>query len=239
MSGGEARSDGAADATAGAVEREAVYYQTVEDFFVSRRGPPLTMSNADWTLVRRWRRAGLPLRVVLRGIADALDAHAHSFARAHPVGSLRYCEAEVEVAHERWQRALAGTGPAEVDVGAALEALAAACETAARGAASAREMPVRTLAAEIAGALRERAASPSARLDLETWLLAREAELVKLVKRAAGRAECERIEAEVDDDLAPYRERLPARVLQQVRRESITRRLLEQQGLPRLSLFQV
>lgn len=235
MSGGEAQPDGAA---AGAVEREAAYYQTVEDFFVARRGPPLTISSADWTLARRWRLAGIPLRVVLRGIADALDAHAHSFARDRPVGSLRYCEAEVEVAHERWRRALAGAGPAEIDVGAALEALGAAYEAAVRDAASGLEARVRTRAAEIAGALRERAASPSARLDLETWLLAEEAELVKLVRRAAGREECERVEAEVDADLGPYRERLPARVVQQVRRESIARCLLERRGLPRLSLFQ-
>ena len=75
---------------------EAEYFQTVEEFFVSRRGDPLFLSNADWLLVRRWRRAGLPLRVVLRGIADALDGHAHSFSRETKVGSLQYCAAEVK-----------------------------------------------------------------------------------------------------------------------------------------------
>jgi hypothetical protein len=88
---------------------EAAYYQSVEEFFVSRRGDPLFLSNADWLLIRKWRQAGTPLRIVLRGIADALDAHAHSFSRDRKVGSLAYCAAEVEVARERWQRALAST----------------------------------------------------------------------------------------------------------------------------------
>src|SRR5512135_639136 len=85
---------------------EATYYQTVEEYFVSRRGDPLFLSNADWNLVRKWRLAGIPLRVVLRGIRDALDAHAHGWSRGRKVGSLAYCEREVEAARDRWARAL-------------------------------------------------------------------------------------------------------------------------------------
>jgi hypothetical protein len=61
---------------------EAAYYQEIEEFFVSRRGDPLTLSNADWLLIRKWRKEEVPLRIVLRGIADALDGHAHSSWRA-------------------------------------------------------------------------------------------------------------------------------------------------------------
>ena len=79
----------------------------VEEFFVSRRGDPLFLSNADWHLIRKWRQAGMPLRVVLRGIRDALDGHATSFSRDRKVGSLAYCAREVEAARERWRSALA------------------------------------------------------------------------------------------------------------------------------------
>ncbi len=71
-----------------AADPEAGYYQAVEEYFVSRRGDPLFLSNADWNLVRRWRLAGIPLRVVLRGIRDALDGHAHGWSRQRKVGSL-------------------------------------------------------------------------------------------------------------------------------------------------------
>src|SRR5207247_3106029 len=80
---------------------EAAYYQTVEEVFVSRRGDPLFLSNADWLLIRKWRGAGIPLRIVLRGIADALDSHAHSWGRDRKVGSLAYCAAAVDAASGR------------------------------------------------------------------------------------------------------------------------------------------
>ena len=41
---------------------EAEYYQAVEEYYVSRRGDPLFLSNSEWNLVRSWRLAGLPLR---------------------------------------------------------------------------------------------------------------------------------------------------------------------------------
>jgi len=91
--------------TAAGGEAEASYYQTIEEFFVARRGDPLFLSNKDWLLVRGWRQKGIPLRIVLRGIADALDSHAHSWGRRQKVASLGYCGSEVEVAFERWQRA--------------------------------------------------------------------------------------------------------------------------------------
>jgi hypothetical protein len=47
------------------------------------------------------------------------------------------------------------------------------------------------------------------------------------------------LEAEVDGELAPYEGRMPARVLGQVRRESLARRVLAAHGLPRLSLFEL
>ena len=94
------------EAPADAALEEAAYYQSIEEFFVSRRGDPLFLSNADWLLIRKWRRAGVPLRIVMRGIGDALDGHAHSWGRKRKVGSLAYCAAEVDAARERWQRAL-------------------------------------------------------------------------------------------------------------------------------------
>jgi hypothetical protein len=46
-----------------------------------------------------------------------------------------------------------------------------------------------------------------------------------------------RREAEVDASLEPWRKRLPARVMAQIRRDAVMRRMLEAYGLPRLSLF--
>lgn len=218
--------------TGSAVEREAAYYQTIEEFFVARRGEPLTISNADWLLVRSWRLAGIPLRVALRGIQDALEAHAYSFSRARKVAHLRYCAAEVEAAHERWRRALGG-GEDEAELQARLLELARLLERSAGRAAAVGE---RTAA--IAAELRRRSAAGETRGGLEAFLAAAERALLDHLRLLSGPDALARFESEVEADLAPYRERLPARVLDSLRRESLARRLLETYGLPRLTLVE-
>jgi hypothetical protein len=217
-----------------AVGHEAADYQAVEEFFVSRRGDPLFLSNADWLLIREWRVAGIPLRVVLRGIADALDAHAHSWSRDRKVGSLRYCAAEVEAARDRWERALAGGVEEGADVEATLDhlesALAAAREPA-PGSGAVLDRIREELRARRLGA-------PCSARDWEGWLGARERELLAAIESEEGPASMARIEEEIDAELAPYRRRMPERVARQIHDDAVARRVLEARGLPRLSLFQ-
>jgi hypothetical protein len=107
-----------------AADPEAEYFQAIEEYFVGRRGDPLFLSNADWHLARKWRAAGVPLRIVLRGIRDALDGHALSWGRARKVGSLAYCAAQVDAARERWHRALGSPDAGGIDVAGTLERFA-------------------------------------------------------------------------------------------------------------------
>ena len=212
---------------------EAAYYQTIEEFFVSKRGDPLFLSNADWLLIRKWRGAGIPLRIVLRGIADALDSHAHSWGRDRKVGSLAYCAAEVDAASQRWQRALSLGSDEQHDAATFLTSYAQSLESAAgMGAAS---TPV---ARETATALHEKAAAASSSSQgLEEWLRDREADLIEALRRDMGPTGVDAIETEVDRDLTPYASRMPSKVLSQIRAQSISRRILEVHGLGRLSLF--
>jgi hypothetical protein len=213
-----------------AADPEAAYYQTVEEFFVSRRGDPMLLSNADWLLIKRWRTQGVPLRIVLRGIADALDAHAHSWGRHRKVGSLRYCEAEVERARERWERAT-GDGKAGPDVGAALEALATALERA-------TGLGPAASSAALAAAKRLRSLREVSRpRDAEPALRAAEAALVSSI-RGEDPETARGLEAAVDAALAAYRPRMPARVFASLRDESVAREVLARHGLPRLTLFE-
>lgn len=217
--------------TLAAVDPEAAYYQAVEEYFVSRRGDPLFLSNADWNLVRKWRLAGLPLRVVLRGIRDALDAHAHGWSRDRKVGSLSYCAREVDAARERWERALALGREEGTDAALALRGFAADLDRATglgpRG---------RALAAEIARELRERASGGPLE-EVTAWLAEREARLLDAIAAEDGESRREALEAEVDAGLERWRGRMPARVVAQLEREQLARKRLEAHGLPRLSLF--
>jgi hypothetical protein len=214
---------------AGDVGSEAAYYQTIEEFFVSRRGDPLLLSNADWLLIRKWRRAGIPLRVVLRGIGDALDGHAHSWGRHRRVGSLQYCAAEVEVARDRWTRALT-QGSDDGDVERTLDDLL-------RTLAEARHLgdAEGQVVARITGELRLLGGRGAA--EVEGKLGALERELLLCVRRELGEDEVSRAEAEVDAELEPYRGRMPGKVAAQIREDALARRMLAARGLPRLTLF--
>lgn len=214
------------------VDPEAAYYQTIEEGFVSLRGDPLFLSNTDWLLVREWRTEGIPLRVVLRGIRDALDSHAHSWGRQRKVKSLAYCAAEVESAHQRWRRAVATGTEATPSPAEALRAFAIALDSA-KGLGPASQEKVRALAEALRG--REREGGDLRTLD--PWLQAQEAQLLASLRQDLASPAVGAIEAAVDSDLAPYRGRMPDKVLAAIRAESVARRLLEAHGLPRLSLF--
>ncbi|MBI3932417.1 MAG: hypothetical protein HY317_03310 [Acidobacteria bacterium] len=214
------------------VDAEAAYYQAVEEFFVSRRGDPLFLSSADWILVHQWRTAGVPLRVVLRGIGDALDSHAHSWGREQKVGSLRYCAAEVEAARVRWERALALGTEEGMDPHEALRGFAQALEGA-QGLGPSAAAQAGALARE----LRERAGGVVATATLEPWLARREEALLDALRQDLGAERVTIVDAAVDETLAPYRGRMPEKVLAQVRTDAVARRLLAERGLPRLSLF--
>lgn len=214
-----------------ATDPEAAYYQNVEDYFVSLRGDPLFLSNADWNLVRRWRLAGIPLRVVLRGIKDALDAHALGWSRDRKVASLAYCAGEVEAARERWARALGRGGTTGIDAGPVLGRFAGLLE----GAATLG--PLATAAANAIAREMRGGAAPAGLAGLTAWLAEREAKLLKAIAAEEAEDRKRKREAEIADELRPWHERMPAGVLEQIRRESFARRTLEAYGLPRLSLF--
>ena len=209
---------------------ESDYYRTIEQHFVERRGDPLVLSNADWLLIRRWRKRGLPLRVVLRGIRDAFDAREHSWASARKVRSLRYCDASVLAAADHWYRALE-LGREGSDLPARLgDFVAALRQASGLGPVASRQV------GGLVSALEERARDPGRSEELDRWLQQCEKELVASLRRDLGDAVAG-VEAEVDATLAAYRDRMPEKVMIQIREESITRHLLERAGLPRLSLF--
>jgi hypothetical protein len=216
--------------SAAAEQPEAGYYLAVEEYFVSRRGDPLFLSNTDWLLVHDWKTEGVPLRVVLRGIADAFEGHAHSWSRGRKVQSLAYCRAEVVAACERWRRSLAFGEEEGASRSGQLVALAEALERA-------PELPgeAARLASEIAAQLR--AVAADAGPATEAWLQAAEARLQAALAALAGADRLAGHEAAIARDLEPYRARMPAKVLEQIRAEALTRRLFAERGLPRLSLL--
>ena len=90
------------------------------------------------------------------------------------------------------------------------------------------------------GASKQVSAYPgaSSRLeDLERRLTVLEEKLFAALLAASSDEEIVAVRAEADRDLGPYRSKMPAAQIDQLHKQYVHKRLFEQYGLPRLSLF--
>ena len=230
------------------------YFTEIEEYFWRKRGAHLLVSPLDWAIVETWQSAGIPLDAVLRGIDSAFESYQRSRRGAgRPLKSLAYCvDAVLDAATEK-QESSAGAGPqpkrsakqaepfSREELRTFLGRNIAKLEQAAQ-----RLDPAE---AELARRLTQARATVSdlvslvdspADLDLENLercLSAAEQKLTAALLAAADAQMLVSIQTDLDRQLSPYRRRMSAEQLGQLERQYTQKRLLEQFGLPRLSLF--
>lgn len=227
------------------------YFSEIEELFTRRRGSALLLSTLDWALIETWREAGIPLAAVLRGIDDAFDKYESRSARAasgkgrlRKVNGLAWCAQAVMQAAEQMAEAAVGTA-ASAPVGqkesgfesehvrqfleANVAAMTAACVP--DGAQDARESTaqrLRELAVDAANMSLD---------ELDRTLTVLEERMVATLTTTAPEATLVSLRAEADTALAAFRGKMGTVQLRQVREQFLTRKLLAQYQVPRLSLF--
>jgi hypothetical protein len=236
------------------------YFTEIEDAFVRRRGKHLLISSIDWALIETWKEMDVPLHVALRGIEKAFDSW-ESKPRKRSVKSLLYCQEEVEAQFAEWREARVGADESEVldQNGAPAEpdgegpfTRSAILEHLQRGRSSlvaTRAHRMKTGEDDFSDAL-GRAVALLADLEndlaavttvdaqkLEISLTGVERMLSDSVRSVAGAEELATIEREVKAQLKPYRKQMESAVYRQTFDNLMLKRLREQYGLPRLSLF--
>jgi hypothetical protein len=230
------------------------YFTEIEEYFWRKRGAHLLVSPLDWAIVETWQSAGIPLDAVLRGIDSAFESYQRSRRGAgRPLKSLAYCvDAVLEAATEK-QESSAGAGPqpkrnakqaepfSREELRAFLGRNIEKLEQAAQRLKPADAELVRRIAQARAtlSDLVPLVDSP-ADLDLENLercLSAVEQKLTAALLSAADQQILVSIHTDLDRQLSPYRRRMSAEQLGQLERQYTQKRLLEQFGLPRLSLF--
>jgi hypothetical protein len=217
------------------VEPEIAYFRDLERAFVERRGDPLFISNADWVFLAKLWKKGIPKRVVLRGMTDAFDAHAHSFARKQKIRSLKFCETEITAAVDRYRRALLSDGPSRRSLGDAITRLEQAI-----GAVEAPPALNGAIAAARRGLLEVAAASRKDRAyDADRALAGLEDHLVEAVSALLGADAVRAIEEASRDTTAAYKSRMPPNVYETLIEESVRRRVLQRFSLPRLLISEI
>jgi hypothetical protein len=238
------------------------YFTEIEETFVRRRGKHLLLGTMDWALMATWKEMGVPLHVVLNGIERAFDSY-EAKPRKRSVKTLMYCQEEVEAQYGEWlesQLGAQGEGengeqalgepyieeqhlpfPRDAILGhmaRSRKTLSQICgERKSRQNdglcdALARVVPrLNELEKDFAGAVR-----PDAE-KLEASLTSLEKMLYEALYANVSSAEMAAARSETEAQLEPYRNRMEQATYGQTFDNLLQKRLRDQYGIPRLSLF--
>ena len=226
------------------VENYFNYFTEIEEHFQCRRGTLTLLSPLDWALMEVWKDTGIPLEAVIRGIDSAFDKWERRPRHTRKINSLAYCAQEVLFAAEDMKEAAVGGDPRETshsgqDAKAVSEFLRRNAEQL-RG--TSLPHAAQRVAAETTNGLREMAASLEASNalvmeDIERRLTVMEEKLLAALVAEIPEAAWLEVRTDADRDLAPYRSRMSGPQIEQLQKQYVQKRLLEQYQLPRLSLF--
>ena len=231
------------------------YFTEIEQRFQQRRGTLLMLSTLDWGLIDTWREAGVPLQAVLTGIDDAFEKReakrSSARGRLRKVNGLAWCAQSVLEAAERLSEAAVGMEKRAADTSAISPAESGF--EARRVAAYLESNATKLRAADLPGTAHAVVAEAAERLhtladtvsagedtsleELDATLSGLESRLVAALVTATPEEALLALREEVARELAPYRGRMPAVQARQVQQQMLEKRLLQQHGLPRLSLF--
>ena len=241
------------------------YFTEIEEYFWKKRGAHLLVSPLDWAIMETWQKAGIPLDAALKGIDRAFESYQRSRrgGLGKPLKSLAYCTDAVLEAAEEQREAAAGSGSNSTGAtGAARATRTAPKEMFSREEIKAyfernvdRVQPVaKKLALDQAGVefssrLREIAKSLESSMvlldtpgsldleDLERRLTILDDKQQALMASHVNEERMLQLRRQMDGQLAAYRKKMKAEQLVLVEKQYIQKRLLEEFGLPRLSLF--
>jgi len=234
---GESHPEGTADEDRDWPSNYFNYFTEVEEHFTRARGTGLfLLSPLDWALIESWKNAGVPLEAILRGIDAAFEKWRSRKTRTQMVNSLAFCaqavmsEAE-EMAGTADNRSKRQTATAPFPIEAMKSYL---------------DRNLRTLSAlpgfeEIAAGL-ERLVAEAETLygdleQLEQRLTALEDRMIAIARARQTDEAIFRARRDLDQQLKPYRGKMTAPQVAMLEKQYLERRLLEDTGLPRLSLF--
>ncbi len=229
------------------------YYTEIEEYFWKKRGAHLLVSPLDWAIMETWQRAGVPLEAVLRGIDRAVESYGRSRRGAgKALKTLAYCTDAVLEAAEEMNEAAAGATP---KAGRATTAPAFPVQELriylAKNVAQTRASATKVSGTlpNLGARLNEIASAVEAASvlldapgildleDLERRLTVLDDKVYAAVTADASEELLLRVRREMDGQLAMYRRKMKAEQIALVEKQYLQKRLLEEFGLPRFSLY--
>jgi hypothetical protein len=229
------------------------YFTEIEEYFWKKRGAHLLVSPLDWAIMETWQKAGVPLEAALKGIDSAFESYGRSRRGAgKPLKSLAYCTDAVLDAAVEIQEASAGATPktkkpapepfSRDELRSYFDRNLKRIQAAAEKQTSAKRDDFATRLIEFAQSLTSilpllDAPATLDLEDLERRLTILDEKIQGSLTQYATEDQMLRIRREVDSQLTQYRRKMKAEQIALVERQYIQKRLLEEFGLPRLSLY--
>jgi hypothetical protein len=206
------------------------YFTEIEEHFQRARGTSLfLLSPLDWALVESWKNSGVPLAAVLRGIDVAFEKWRTKRSRTQMVNGLAFCSQAVLTEAQRAPSAAPQDPAPPPFERAEIDAFLASNRDTLAGLAGYEEI------AQVLGELLVR---PDAGLEeLEQHLSVLEQKMIAIARSSQSDEEALTSRRDLDAQLQPYRRKMSAPQIAMLENQFLERRLLQQKGLPRLSLF--
>ena len=205
-----------------------------------------------------WAARGIPLKLAMRGIDRYFERYYAKGPRRRPV-RIEFCEADVLDVFDEWRRsvgvsseagqagrageAVGDTGASGADPSGPRSSLPAHLERLIARLTALRGGHARTLDPVLDGIVREldaaRAEAKSIRGHAREALIDRlqqlDASLIDALKRQCDEGALRQLAAEADEELKPFRVRMPVDAYQQAHRACVDRLLRERANLPTIS----
>jgi hypothetical protein len=214
------------------------YFTEIEEHFQRTRGTALfLLSPLDWALIENWKSSGVPLEAVLKGIEEAFEKWRSRKVKTRQVNSLAYCAQAVMEAAKR----LSGAGSTRFRDQQEGPFSAADIEHFLREGMTTIRQTNSPAYAVIAESIEQMASTAMEHLkdleDLERRLTVLEDQMVAIARAMLPSEQLLEMRRDLDRELSPYRGKMTADQIATLERRYLDTRLLEKEGLPRLSLF--
>lgn len=216
------------------------YFTEIEDTFVRRRGKHLLLSPIDWAMIEGWRDRGVPLHIVIRAIENVFDGFDKN-PGPRSIKGLLYCKEEVEAQFLEWSAMQAGKvkdGSTDGSQEFSAERIVEHIEKVIGELEESKNPDLREDIERAIERLRKLAAEYSNDLETADRSLSDIENLLEhslLTKLDPVRLA--EVEKDIASQLRPFKSQMEPDAYKQTSRVMILKRLRDEEGIPRLSLF--
>ena len=216
------------------------YFTEIEDTFVRRRGKHLLLSPIDWAMIEGWRDRGIPMHVVIRAIENVFDGFDKN-PGPRSIKGLLYCKEEVEAQFLEWTSMQAGKvkeGSSEVSAEFSPERVSEHIESVITELERSTNPDLREDIERAISRLRQLATEKLTNIESADKSLSDiENFLEHALLTSLDKARLAEVEKEIVSQLRPYKSQMEPEAYKQTSRVMMLKRLRDEEGVPRLSLF--